>query len=105
MRPRGEPRELLAEEIRQLPGTARDLATRTQIGFEVARRTLDNMVRAGEATKLDPVRVPGVKRPVPVYGPVAKDTSSAGSAAPADAVVEATTELHEYIVVRWARGA
>lgn len=30
-------------------------------------RTLDNMVTAGEVAKLDPVRVPGVKRPVPVY--------------------------------------
>jgi hypothetical protein len=50
------------------PGTSRELAARTQVGFTAAMWTLRNMVVAGEASKLQPVRVPGVKRPVPVYG-------------------------------------
>lgn len=50
------------------PGTSRQLASKTKIGFASAMWTLRNMVNAGEVMKLQPVRVPGVKRPVPVYG-------------------------------------
>lgn len=50
------------------PGTTRELALRTQVGFSATMWTLRNMVTAGEAEKVSTVRVPGVKRPVPVYG-------------------------------------
>jgi hypothetical protein len=41
---------------------------RTGVGVTMAMKTLDRMVRAGQAEVVDTVRVPGVKRPVPVYG-------------------------------------
>lgn len=75
MRPRGEYRQALEYALRGGGGqwhpvgaTSRELAARANLGVDVARLTLDNMVRADAAVKLDDtVRVPGVKRPVPVY--------------------------------------
>ena len=66
-RPRGELRTALHEALKAGQGTTRELATRSGVGMTASMRTLDNMVTAGEVAKLDPVRVPGVKRPVPVY--------------------------------------
>ena len=75
MRPRGEFRALLADAFGAgVTGTTRDLAMRTGIGVTATRRTIDNMVRAEEAAVVNEIRVPGVKRRVPVYG---------GSTAPA----------------------
>lgn len=65
----GEIRLALRSAIAISPGTTRQLAARTQVGVQAAMYTLNNMVQAGEASKLAPVRVPGVRRPVPVYGP------------------------------------
>lgn len=73
---RGEVRKVLFDAMADAPGTSRDLATRTQCGFTVAMWTLRNMVTAGEVEKLQPVRVPGVKRPVPVYGICTRDRGS-----------------------------
>ncbi len=67
MRPRGEYRPLLLDAL-STPGMARELAGRTQISYDVTRRTLDNMCRSGEAAVLYEARVDGVRRPVPVYG-------------------------------------
>lgn len=52
MRPRGEIREALvkaAHDLHQERGavTHRDLAERAQVGYEVARRTVDNMAEPG----------------------------------------------------------
>lgn len=49
------------------PGTSRELATRAGVAVDLAMRALDNMARRDEVAKLQPVRRPGVKRPVPVY--------------------------------------
>jgi len=49
------------------PLTSRVLAARACVGYEAARHTLDNLVRAGVADKPGTTRVPGVRRPVPVY--------------------------------------
>lgn len=68
MRCRGEIRERLAEGLSAGAGTTREIAARTGVGREVARRTLDNMRRAAEVVIVDLARVPGVRRPVPVYG-------------------------------------
>lgn len=55
-------------------GTAAELAQRAGVCRRRATQVLDNMVRAGDVAKGEPVRVPGVKRPVPVYGrPVPQD--------------------------------
>lgn len=67
MRPYGEARICMAAALMDGPGTTRQLAARTGCSLDLAMYTLHAMVRAGDATKLAPVRVPGVKRPVPVY--------------------------------------
>ena len=64
---RGEVRDALAMGLMAGPATTRDLAMRTGVGLEKAMYTLRDMVNAGEVLQRDPVRVPGVKRPVPVY--------------------------------------
>lgn len=68
MRPYGECRQALERALEQGQGTGRALAERAGVGYAAAQKTLDNMVRSGAAVKLpEPARVPGVKRPVPVY--------------------------------------
>lgn len=75
---RGEVRDALSMALKGGHGTTRDLALRSGVGITSAMYTLRNMVCAGEARQLDPVRVPGVKRPVPVYG-AAGDDGGAGA--------------------------
>lgn len=67
MRPQSEIRVTLAAALLDGPGTCRQLAQRIGASVGITRMALDNMVRAGDAAKVDPVRMPGVKRPVPVY--------------------------------------
>ena len=67
MRPASEIRMALAAALMDGPGTCRQLAQRTQGSVAIVREALNNMVRAGDARKASSVRVPGVKRPVPVY--------------------------------------
>ena len=69
MRPAGEVRVALLTALREAkaPATSRMLAGRACVGKEAARHTLDNLVRAEVAERTGTVRVPGVKRPVPVY--------------------------------------
>ena len=68
MRPHSDIRVDLAAALVDGPGTCRQLAQRTGWSIRLTRTALDNMVRAGDAAKLEPVRERGVKRPVPVYG-------------------------------------
>jgi len=87
MRPHGEIRQVLRQALSSGAGTTRDLASRTNVGLEAARLTLDNMVRAGEAVKLAQVKVPGAKRPVPVYAAQQQQHTAAQAAqALADAI-------------------
>ena len=68
MRPAGELRKAVAAALVAGGGTTQMLAQRMGRDPTVVRSTLDNMVRAGAAAKARaPVRVPGVKRPVPWY--------------------------------------
>lgn len=69
MRPAGEIRAALWGGLQEGPGTTRELVQRTGVGVAAARWTLDNMCRAGVVEVVQEVRVPGVRRPVPVYGP------------------------------------
>jgi predicted ArsR family transcriptional regulator len=65
------------------PGTCRQLAQRTGLAVSATRTALDNMVRRGDATADERVRVPGVKRPVPVYARAqASDDASDGPCVP-----------------------
>lgn len=66
-RPYSEIRLDLTAALLDGPGTCRDLAKRTGWSIGLVRVCLRNMVAAGAAVNLDPVRVPGVRRPVPVY--------------------------------------
>ncbi len=69
MRPAGEIRVALLKAMRELkaPATSRMVAARACVGFEAARRALDNMARGQVVVKPGTTRVPGVKRPVPLY--------------------------------------
>lgn len=75
---RGEIRDALAMGLRAGPGTTRDLALRTGVGVTKAMYTLRDMVNAGEVMQREPVRVPGVKRPVPVYDLADGDAANEG---------------------------
>ena len=87
MRPAGELRQAIGRAARELAaeravnpsysvagGTWRELAARACVGFQPARRTVENMARAGALQPLGLVRVDGARRPMVLYGP-------AGSAA------------------------
>lgn len=77
MRPAGAVRQALADALKPGPGTSRQVAQRACAGLEATRRTLDNMVRAGHARVLRQERVPGVRRPVPVYALAEPEPASA----------------------------
>ena len=74
---RGEVRDALCMALRGREGTTRELALRAGVGVTRTMYTLRDMVRAGEAHVVDQTRVPGVKRPVPVYG-LAMDGDAVG---------------------------
>lgn len=83
MRPQSEIRVTLAAALVDGGGTTRQLAQRTGWSIGMTRRALDNMVTAGDACKPRTVRVPGVKRPVPVYERAVRQADLHGcSAAP-----------------------
>jgi len=67
LRPHSEIRIDLSAALVDGGGTTRQLAQRTGWSVGLTREALNNMVKAGDAAKLRSVRVPGVKRPVPVY--------------------------------------
>lgn len=73
---RGEIRETLSTALMAGVGTTRDLALRSGVGVSAAMYTLRNMVQAGEAAVVSTTRVPGCKRPVPVYGLVDEDDAA-----------------------------
>ena len=73
-RPRGEIRTALAGAAQALhaehgPATWRDMAVAAQVGFDAARRTVQNMARAGELRRVDTVPVLGARRPMVRYAP------------------------------------
>lgn len=75
MRPRGEIRSALSMAALELHverggGTWRDMAARACVGFDAARRTVENMARSGELIPASTRRVEGIRRPMVVYAPV-----------------------------------
>lgn len=46
----------------------RELASRAQVGVDAARRTVDNLTRAGVLAKRGEARMPHRNRPVSLYG-------------------------------------
>lgn len=68
MRPAGDVRLALLKALKERGrSTSRQLAGQACVGMSVASKTLDNLVVAGKVVKRAPVRVDGVKRPVPTY--------------------------------------
>lgn len=66
MRPRGDVRQALARAAEMLhvergAVTHRDLAERAQVGYECARRTVDNMAEAGELRRVGHAKTAGGK--------------------------------------------
>lgn len=93
MRPLSEIRLDLAAALIDGPGTTRQLAQRTGWAIGLTRTALDNMVRAGDATKPRTVRVPGCKRPVPVYERAVRQVD----------VVAANDSPYLSLIAAWAR--
>ena len=68
MRPTEEVREsLLQAALTAGPSTWRRLAQLAGVGYVAARRTVENMVRAGVLVVCGACRVPGCNRPVNLY--------------------------------------
>lgn len=92
MRPHGEIRIALMAGLKAGPARSATLAHRTGVGLAATRRTLDNMVRRGDALVVSMQRVTGCKRPVPVYG-----------LAPHCAATQAAPAANWDLMARWAR--
>jgi hypothetical protein len=90
MRPRGEVREKLAEAARALAAernavTWRELAEHACVGYDLARRTVVNMARAGELERVG--TVPTGRRPEVTYAPAQPSLSGAASIQPLQAAM------------------
>lgn len=86
MRPRGEVRQAMvsaAEALVQERGsfTGRDVAVQAQAGWDAARRTLQNMVNAGELVVVGTAKAPGVSRPLNLYTRPQPDQRTAAESA------------------------
>lgn len=49
--------------------TWRDAAVAASVGWDAAKRTVENMARSGELVRVNPVRTPGVSRAMVGYMP------------------------------------
>ena len=54
----------------------RALAQRACVGYGAAKKTVENMVLAGELEPVDRVRVPGARRPMVRYAPASNWTTT-----------------------------
>lgn len=80
MRPASEIRHALLKAAHDLkaigqPCTLRELASHAQVGTEAARRTVDNMRRAGQLVISGHCRMQHRNRPVALYAP-AQETAA-----------------------------
>lgn len=57
------------------PATLRELAANAGVGFQAARRTVDNMCRAGDLSPCGEKRVEYRNRPVAVYAPASSSNA------------------------------
>lgn len=83
MRPRGEIRAALSAAALSLAPVADaagvtylDLAATAKVGFEAARNTTKDMVKAGELVPVGFRQVPGIKRPLRTYVAAAGSTAA-----------------------------
>lgn len=68
MRPRGEVRDLVVRAVQERPATLREIVQRCCLGYDAARRAVDNAVRCGDILRVGERREPHSRRPVAVYG-------------------------------------
>lgn len=97
-RPLGELQALLASAAAVAPGTVRELAERTQMGYAVARYTVQNMVKRGALVQVGRAAVPGTSRGAGVFG-VAPAAGAAG------ALAGAGTDALALALRAWPRNA
>lgn len=76
MRPHSEIRVDMAAALVDGPGTVVQLAQRTGWSIGLTRKALDNMAAAGDAVVLDKIRVPGIRRRVPLYAKASRRSSA-----------------------------
>lgn len=107
MRPRSEIRHVLFHAANDVvaqgaPGATWKALVQVSglpIGLDVARRTVDNMVRAGELVVVGYEQAPGVSRPMSLYAPAANEP--AGDAVDARDASAALSRL----LLSWSSGA
>jgi hypothetical protein len=71
---------VIARAAAAAPGTVRELAERTQMGYAAAQYTVQNMVRRGDLVEVDRVAMPGTSRKAGVFGPAPAASGHAGPA-------------------------
>ena len=81
-RPRGEVRDVLAQTLARLVAqrgavNARQLAEASQVGYDKTRRTLHDMVEAGDAVVVGSDKAAGANRWHNLYEPPAAPAASA----------------------------
>jgi hypothetical protein len=106
-RPFCEERLALEAALVDGPGTSRQLAQRSGVGFKAATATLHNMCTAGDAVKTHSVRVAGCKRPVPVYARALRACMAQDSAEsePINDLISAWYQRPAAVVLQASRGA
>jgi hypothetical protein len=103
-RPFCEERLALDAALVDGPGTSRQLAQRSGVGFKAATSALNNMCTAGDVVKIHSVRVPGCKRPVPVYARCCRAQDSAESE-PINDLISAWYQRPVAVALQASRGA
>lgn len=98
MRPRGEIREALfsaALSLREETGhfTWVDLAEKAQVGYEAARRSVDNMARAGELVRVGYDKPEGSRVWLTLFEPAPESTPASQAEADLSAVVRTWAEF------------
>jgi hypothetical protein len=93
MRPHGEFRGAVIRALEQGPGICRDVAARAQLSVGVAQYTLRNLCQVDVVEQVDPVRVEGVKRPVPKYRLATSPSSVDPTAALASSLAQCWAEF------------
>lgn len=85
MRPQGDARAIILGALCQHgPLPTRDVAAVTQVGFDCARRTVDNLKRAGVVEIVGHEKRAHCTDWVAVYGVVLEQTDAVGADNPAD---------------------
>lgn len=107
MRPPGEVRQAIDKAARELAqersaATWRDMAERAKVGYTVARRTVENMERAGVLERVGTEKRAHSRRWMSLYAPPAP-VATLSAAAPLDGATTAGRVL-DLALRGWTRG-